>query len=185
MLSARYIPNIITGARIACVPFFVWLLFHHQYERSLVLVLLMGLSDALDGFLARCYNWKTTLGAYLDPLADKIMLLTAFVSFAVLGWIPWWLASIIIARDVVLLVGAVIYHLGTRRLKMEPLAISKVNTFAQIVLAVSLIYSQVGPMHSQIISALMTIVACTTLASGSQYIVEWSWRAAKITQKQA
>lgn len=184
MLSARYIPNIITGARIVCVPFFVWLLFHHQYERSLILVLLMGLSDALDGFLARWYNWKTTLGAYLDPLADKIMLLTAFVSFAVLGWIPWWLAIIIVARDVVLLVGAVYYHLSTRQLKMEPLAISKINTFVQIVLAVSLIYSQVNPVHTQIISALMTIVAVTTLASGSQYIVEWSRRAAKFAQKQ-
>lgn len=184
MLSARYIPNIITGARIACVPFFVWLLFHHQYERSLILVFLMGLSDGLDGFLARCYNWKTTLGAYLDPLADKIMLLTAFVCFAVLGWIPWWLATIVIARDVVLLIGAVAYHLRTRRLTMEPLAISKVNTFMQIVFAVTLIYTQVWPIHPQIISMLMTIVACTTLASGSQYIVEWSWRAAKITQKQ-
>ncbi len=185
MLSARYIPNIITGARIACVPFFVWLLFHHQYERSLILVFLMGLSDGLDGFLARCYNWKTTLGAYLDPLADKIMLLTAFVSFAVLGWIPWWLAGIVVARDVVLLIGAVAYHIGTRQLKMEPLAISKVNTFMQIVFAVSLIYSQVWPIHEHIMTVLMALVACTTLASGSQYIVEWSWRAAKITQKQA
>ena len=184
MLSARYIPNIITGARIAFVPCLIWLLIHHQYERSLILVALMGLSDALDGFLARCYHWKTTLGAYLDPLADKIMLLAVFICFAVLGWVPWWFAALIVARDVVLLTGAVFYHWSTRQLKMEPLAISKVNTCAQIILAVSLIYAQVGPMHNQIINALMTVVVCTTIASGGQYVIEWSRRAAKFVQKQ-
>ena len=107
MFPARYIPNLITTARIFFVPCLIWLLFHQQYERSLILVLLMGLSDALDGFLARCYGWKTTLGAYLDPIADKLMLLSAFIAFAVLGWVPWWLSAIVIARDVVLLIGAV------------------------------------------------------------------------------
>ena len=145
----------------------------------------MGLSDALDGFLARCYDWKTTLGAYLDPIADKIMLLSAYLAFAILGWVPWWLSALVISRDVVLLVGAISYHISTRQLKMEPLAISKVNTFAQIVLAVSLIYSQVGPMSSQLINVLIAIVACTTLASGSQYVVEWARRAAKVSASRA
>ena len=162
----------------------IWMLFHHQFERSLILVFLMGLSDGLDGFLARYYGWKTTLGAYLDPLADKLMLLSAFIAFAVLGWVPWWFAALIVFRDVVLLAGAVYYHLVTRQLKIEPLMISKINTFAQIILAVSLIYSQVGPMHEQLLNALMTMVVCTTVASGMRYAVEWSRRATKIAQKQ-
>ena len=170
--------------RIVSVPCLVWLLFHHQYERSLILVFLMGLSDGLDGFLARWYHWKTTLGAYLDPLADKIMLLCAYISFAVLGWVPWWLAAIVVARDVVLLVGAVFYHLNTRQLKMEPLAISKVNTFFQIVLAVSLIGVQVWPLSAVFLNALMTIVVCTTVGSGTQYVIEWTRRAAKLVEKQ-
>jgi cardiolipin synthase len=145
----------------------------------------MGLSDALDGFLARCYDWKTTLGAYLDPIADKVMLLSAYLTFAILGWVPWWLSGLVIARDVVLLVGAVCYHLSTRQLKMDPLAISKVNTFAQIILAVSLIYAQVGPMSAQVISGLIAVVACTTLASGSQYVIEWLRRAAKVSASRA
>ncbi len=185
MIPASYIPNIITGTRIVFVPCFIWLLFHHQYERSLILILLMGLSDGLDGFLARCYCWKTTLGAYLDPMADKLMLLSAYISFALLGWLPWWFAGIVVARDLLLLIGAVYYHLGTRQLKMEPLTISKVNTFAQIILAITLIYSQLGPVHVQIMNALMTIVVCTTVASGTRYVIEWSRRAAKIVQKQA
>ncbi len=184
MFKAKYIPNVITSTRILCVPCLIWMLFHQQFERSLILIFFMGLSDALDGFLARCYDWKTTLGAYLDPIADKLMLLTAFIAFVVLGWVPWWLAVVIVARDVILLVGALYYHLSTRQLKMEPLAISKINTCAQIILAVSLIYAQVGSLHAQILSALMAIVVCTTVASGTQYVMEWSRRASKIAQKQ-
>ncbi len=184
MFKARYIPNVITGTRILCVPCLIWMLFQQQFERSLILVLFMGVSDALDGFLARCYNWKTTLGAYLDPIADKLMLLTAFIAFAALGWIPWWLAALIVARDVILMIGAISYHLVTRKLQMEPLLISKINTCAQIVLAVSLIYSQVNPIHPQILNALMTIVVCTTVASGMQYVLEWSRRAVRSAQKQ-
>ena len=184
MFKARYIPNVITSMRILCVPCLIWMLFQHQFERSLLLVLFMGISDALDGFLARCFDWKTTLGAYLDPIADKVMLLSAFVVFAVLGWVPWWLAAIIVARDVVLLIGAVSYHLVTRQLQMEPLAISKINTFAQIVLAVSLIYTQVNAMHPQLLNVFMTVVVCTTVASGMQYVIEWYRRAMRITHRQ-
>ena len=184
MLKAKYIPNAITRARILCIPCLIWMLFHQQFERSLILIFFMGLSDALDGFLARCYGWKTTLGAYLDPIADKLMLLSTFIAFAALGWVPWWLAAVIIARDVILLAGAFFYHLSTRQLKKEPLATSKINTCVQIILAVSLIYAQVGPLHTQILNALMTIVVCTTVASGTQYVVEWSRRASKIAHKQ-
>ena len=184
MFRAQYIPNVITGTRILLVPCLMWMLFHHQFERSLILVFLMGLSDALDGFLARCYGWKTTLGSYLDPIADKLMLLSSFIAFAFLGWVPWWFAALIVARDIVLLVGAMYYHLVTRQLKMDPLTVSKINTFAQIILAVSLIYAQVGPMNEQLLNALMTIVVCTTVASGMKYVLEWSRRAANIVQKQ-
>lgn len=184
MFKAKYIPNAITSTRILCVPCLIWMLFQHQFERSLILVLFMGLSDALDGFLARCFDWKTTLGAYLDPLADKLMLLTIFFAFAILGWVPWWLAAIIVARDVILLAGAFYYHLSTRQLKMEPLTVSKINTFAQIILAVSLIYAQVGPLHVQILNVLMTVVACTTVGSGMSYVMEWSRRASRYAQKQ-
>lgn len=185
MLSAHYIPNLITGARMMAVPCLIWLLFNQHHERALILLLLMGLSDALDGFLARCCGWKTALGAYLDPIADKLMLLSAFIAFAVLGWVPWWLSAAVVARDAVLLLGALYYHWVTRRLSMAPLLISKINTFAQIILAVTLIFSQLGNLHAQILNGLMTVVMCTTVASGYQYVLEWSRRAARIAHKQA
>lgn len=184
MLKAQHIPNMITGTRIICVPCLVWMLFHQQFERSLILVLFMGVSDALDGYLARCYHWKTTLGAFLDPIADKLMLLSAFIAFAALGWIPWWLTAIVVARDVGLLIGAVSFHIVTRKLQMQPLFISKINTFAQILLAVSLIYAQVNSLHPQLLNALMTLVVCTTVASGMQYVLEWSKRAVRSAQRQ-
>ena len=185
MCPARYIPNFITGARILFVPCLIWMLFQSHYERALILVLLMGLSDGLDGFLARCYDWKTTLGSYLDPIADKAMMLSTYLTFAILGWVPWWLSGLIIARDVVLVIGAISYHFSTRQLSMDPLLISKLNTFAQIILAVSLIYAQIGSLSTGIINTLITIVACTTLASGSQYVIEWSRRAAKVSASRA
>ncbi len=180
MLPAIYIPNLITIARILAVPFFIWLLVDQQFERALLLLLIMGLSDALDGFLARCYGWKTTLGSYLDPVADKIMLLSVFLAFAILGWVPWWLTILVIARDVILLLGAVYYHFLTRQLNMEPLSISKVNTFMQIMLAVCLVYDQLVSVNSLLLNAMMTLVVCTTIMSGYDYVAKWCQRAAKI-----
>lgn len=180
MIPATYIPNLITCARIIAVPFFVWLLIDHQYERALLLLLLMGLSDALDGFLARCYGWKTTLGSYLDPIADKVMLLVVYVAFAFLGWVPWWLTAVVVARDAILMTGAVYYHCSTSQLKMEPSSISKINTFVQIILAITLVYQQVTQLHPFILNMLMTLVVYTTIISGYQYVTQWYARAEKI-----
>lgn len=180
MIPVTYIPNLITCARIVAVPFFIWLLVDHQYERALFLLLLMGLSDALDGFLARCYGWKTTLGSYLDPIADKVMLLVVYVAFAVFGWVPWWLTALVVARDAVLMIGAVYYHYSTSQLKMEPSSISKVNTFVQIILAITLVYHQVTHIHPFILNIMMTFVVYTTIISGYQYVIQWTMRAEKI-----
>lgn len=180
MLPAIHIPNLITFARILAVPFFIWLLVDQQFERALFVLLIMGLSDALDGFLARCYGWKTTLGSYLDPVADKIMLLSVFLVFAILGWVPWWLTVLVIARDITLLLGAIYFHFLTRQLSMEPLSISKVNTFTQIVLALCLVYDQLVSVNALLLNAMMTLVVCTTIMSGCEYVAKWYQRAVKI-----
>lgn len=180
MLPAIYIPNLITIARILAVPFFIWLLVDQHFERALLVLLILGLSDALDGFLARCYGWKTTLGAYLDPIADKIMLLSIFLTFALMGWVPWWLTLLVVARDILLMLGAIYYHLVTRQLSMEPLSISKINTFMQITLAVSLVYNQVINVNDFFLNIMMTLVVSTTLMSGFEYVTRWYQRANKI-----
>jgi cardiolipin synthase len=182
----RFIPNLITLARFAAVPLLVWWLFDHQFNNALLLFFLMGLSDALDGYLARAFNWKTTLGSYLDPAADKVMLISSYVALGAMDLLPHWLVLIVIMRDVALLAGAVSYVSTTRRLEIEPSLISKLNTFVQILLVLAVVYSQLNTFPLIMIQILIGLTLCTTLASGYQYLVEErSRRASKQSGKQA
>ena len=184
MFVAHNIPNMITAARIIFMPCLVWLLFHHQYERSLVLILCLGVSDALDGFLARWYGWKTTLGCYLDPLADKLMIAGVYITFAALGWVPWWFLILIISRDILLVFSVAYAFLMSSRSMIQPVMWSKVNTFLQIVLAIALIYEHMRPLNAQILNVLMTLVVCTTIASASHYLLGWWKRSGNTVQSQ-
>ncbi len=144
----------------------------------------MGVSDALDGYLAQAFNWKTTLGSYLDPAADKVMLISAYVALGALHLLPHWLVFIVIIRDVALLAGAVSYVSMTRRLEIEPSLISKLNTFVQIILVLAVIYSQVNAFPSLVINILIGVTLVTTIASGYNYLVEERSRRAKHSGKQ-
>lgn len=179
MIAIHHLPNVITCARIALVPALVWLLLHGNYVDALWLLLLMGLTDAIDGFLARWFDWTSTLGAYLDPLADKAMLMAAYITFGWLHWLSPWLVTLVLCRDLVLLCGAVAYHLKTRRLEMCPSAVSKVNTFFQILLAVVLVGAQIWHLPAWLLQTLIVMMVVTTIASGVSYVLEWSRRAAQ------
>ena len=146
----------------------------------------MGLSDALDGYLARTFDWKTTLGSYLDPAADKVMLISSYIALGALNLLPHWLVLIVIVRDVALLSGAVSYVSITRRLEIKPSLISKINTFVQIVTVLSVIYSQVNAFPVVLIHTLIGLTLLTTIASGYDYlVVERTRRASKHSGKQA
>jgi cardiolipin synthase len=182
----RFIPNLITLARFAAVPLLVWWLFDHQFNNALLLFFLMGLSDALDGYLARSFNWKTTLGSYLDPAADKVMLISTYVTLGALDLLPHWLVLIVIMRDVALLSGAVSYVSMTRRFEIAPSLISKVNTFVQILLVLAVVYSQINAFPFIMIQILIGLTLFTTIASGYDYLAEErSRRASKQSGKQA
>ena len=180
MILVRQIPNIITGTRILCVPYLILVIFQRQFEQALLLIVFMGLSDGLDGFLARSYGWQTRLGSILDPIADKLMLLALFVSFGLLHWVPWWLVIMIALRDMFLLLGAMCMYRSINDFRIQPLFISKLNTFMQIVLGITLIFSQLSVVNLQILNILMTIVACTTVASASEYYMLWLRRSRRI-----
>ena len=180
MISVRQLPNIITGIRILCIPYLIWMIFQRQFEQALLLIVLMGLSDGLDGFLARSYGWQTRLGSMLDQIADKLMLLALFVSFGLLQWVPWLLVITIALRDIFLLLGAVCMHVSSNGFRIQPLLISKLNTCMQIVLSITLIFSQLSAINLQVLNILMTIVACTTVASASQYYMLWLRRSRRI-----
>lgn len=180
---SRYLPNIITGMRLALTPYLVWLLLHNAYADALLVFVVMGVSDALDGFLAKHFNWQSLLGAYLDPLADKTMLVSAYVALTLQGLIPAWLAALVVARDVVILCGAIAYHWVTRRLEMKPTVVSKANTLFQIVLVLAVISNQLSPLPDGLLPLLTWATLCTTLASGAGYVWEGSRRARRALEE--
>ena len=186
MSNWRYLPNLITAARLAAVPLFVWWLFDGQFNNALWLFILMGLSDALDGYLAKSFEWKTALGAYMDPAADKAMLIGAYVTLGALHLLPHWLVFIVILRDVAILAGALAYNFATRRLDIQPASISKLNTVVQIVLVVAIIYSQLEAIPEIFIQILIGLTVFTTFASSLDYLMEEKFkRGARHPEKQA
>ncbi len=174
------IPNIITVIRILSILPICWLLWKESYALALALLVLAGLSDALDGFLARRYGWLTRLGAMLDPVADKLFVMAVFIVFGLKGHLPWWLIALVIGRDVLIVLGAIIYRLVTGRLDMRPLMISKLNTGLQIfLLATTLLHVALYPLPGWFNLGLQWGVAVTTVLSGAAYVLLWSryaWR---------
>lgn len=168
------IPNIITVVRILSIAPICWLLWKESYALALVLLLLAGLSDALDGFLARRYGWFTRLGAMLDPVADKLFVVSVFIVFGVKGSLPWWLVALVIGRDVVIVLGAIAYQLVRGRLEMRPLLISKLNTGLQIfLLAMTLFHVALYSLPDWFNHGLQWLVAVTTCLSGIAYVYLW------------
>ena len=126
------LPNLITISRLLLTPYIVWLLLIESYFLGFIFFMITGISDALDGFIAKRFNQKTLLGSYLDPIADKFLIVSAIVLLGYNGYVPIWLIIIIVSRDIAIF-GAVIisWMLGTN-LRIEPLIISKINTFLQL-----------------------------------------------------
>jgi cardiolipin synthase len=173
-VKASDLPNIITFFRFALVVPVVLLLLNRRYEGAMLVFALAGFSDALDGYLAKRYHWTSRLGALLDPLADKLMLVSGFVTLAWLGLIPAWLVGLIIVRDAVIVTGAIVYNMRIEKLEAAPSIVSKLNTLAQILLVLAVIYSQaVKPLPAAWMQVLIYGVLITTLWSGLDYV--WIW----------
>jgi len=174
----RQLPNIISVLRIILVVPTAWALVEERYQLGLILFVVAGVSDALDGFLAKTFGWQSRLGGFLDPLADKLLLVAGFLAVGWLGLVPLWLVVLVILRDVVIVTGALIYHFRVGRFEAEPTLISKVNTAMQIALVLVVVVDKglVG-VAPWVVSALVVVVTLTTLASGANYVVEWGRRA--------
>lgn len=173
------IPNLITVVRILLVVPIAWALLRQDFVLALALFFLAGVSDGLDGFLAKHNGWTSRLGALLDPLADKVLMVTCY---AVLVWIkllPPWLLVLVVARDVVIVAGAVVYNYRIRRLEAEPTLISKLNTLLQIALVLLVVIQQIVPHRVQAdwIQLMIYAVTFSVVWSGLDYVVTWSRRA--------
>lgn len=173
-MQTKFVPNLITALRLALVVPLVWLLVEGRYGTALCLFAAMGISDAVDGYLAKRYHWDSTVGKYLDPLADKAMLVSAYLTLGWLGVLPGWLVALVILRDVVIVSGAVAYHFVTHRLRMTPTWLSKINTGAQVALAFAVVFDQFLAIPHPLEKALVAAVVCTTVTSGVHYVYEWS-----------
>ncbi len=173
------IPNLISLARLICVPLTVWLILNGEMLFAFWVFVSAGISDAVDGFIAKRFNLQTELGAYLDPIADKALLVSVFVTLGQAGYIESWLVLLVVFRDCLILCGAILYHFIHHDLTIEPLLISKVNTTTQFALA-TLVLGLTGYniADGEIIKSLVYIVAATTVLSGATYVGIWGMRAA-------
>ncbi len=168
----KYIPNLITIARMVALLPLVWLMWHKEYKGALLVAVIAGASDGLDGFLAKKYNWQGWLGGVLDPLADKLMMLCCYSVFVLQGVIPLWLYLLVVGRDVLIVAGASFYHFKIGKLeKATPTMISKTNTLLQILLILVLLVSFAGILDlSEYHQAVMWLVAVFTVWSGLDYV---------------
>ncbi|MCC9004193.1 MAG: CDP-alcohol phosphatidyltransferase family protein [Candidatus Competibacter sp.] len=177
-LKTRDIPNLITSLRILLVPPFLWLLLQERYGAALLLFTVAGVSDALDGFLAKHYGWTSELGGLLDPLADKLLLIGAILALGWLRELPVWLVALVILRDVVIVTGAVGYHLMVERVRANPLLISKLNTLMQLTMVfVVIVHYGMMTLPSWLLTGWIYVTALTTVWSGAAYVWQWGQRA--------
>ncbi|MBL4692672.1 MAG: CDP-alcohol phosphatidyltransferase family protein [Magnetovibrio sp.] len=167
---ARNLPNIITLLRLAAVPLTIWLIMENMLLYAFWLFVAAGVSDALDGFIAKRFGMETELGKYLDPLADKALLVTIYISLGYEGYMANWLVILVVFRDIAIVGGALLLETITHSLTMRPLMVSKVNTVLQIVLAaVVLANAGYGLALETTIDTLMILTAFTTVVSGFSY----------------
>ncbi len=168
------IPNSLTLVRIVLVPLIVWLIIAHEMTAAFLLFLAAGLSDAADGFLAKRYGWHSELGAYLDPVADKALLVSIYVTLGLAGHLPVWLVIAVVSRDILIVGAVVLSWMLSRPLRMQPLLISKVNTFAQLVLA-TLVLAELGLglALERFVNPLVWITGALTIMSAAAYF--WAW----------
>lgn len=168
------IPNLITLSRLFAVPLLVWLILDGAMEAAFWIFVAAGVSDALDGFIAKRFDLVTKLGSYLDPIADKALLVSAFVTLGQAGLVGTWLVILVVFRDVLIIGGTILFHTLGRAVEMRPLLISKFNTLMQIIL-VSMVLAKLGigmPDYGTI-PILVFMVAATTVLSGLAYMARW------------
>lgn len=182
---ARNLPNLITLMRLVLVVPVVYCLLDGDYKTALLLFFIAGASDALDGYLARRFGWFSRFGAIADPLADKLLLVSAFVTLTYTGIIPVWLLVVVMARDVVILTGALTYHYTLGAYDMQPTRLGKLSTFTQIVYVLALICQLAGlAMPGWIRIEGAWIVATMAFTSGGHYVWVWGGRFVRKLQEQ-
>jgi cardiolipin synthase (CMP-forming) len=168
------IPNFITLGRVMSVPIIFWLLVSGQTQAAFWVFLCAGLSDAVDGYLAKRFNWRTELGAYLDPLADKLLIVSIYIALGVRAELPLWLVIMVVSRDFLIVMAVLLSWLMDQPVVIKPLAVSKANTVAQIVLAATVLADDgFGLGLDTLRTGLVWMTGALTLLSLAAYLKAW------------
>ncbi len=177
------VPNSLTLARIVLTPVIVFMILERKIPHALMLMAIAAITDMLDGLIARYWNMHTRVGAYLDPLADKIMLLSTVVTLFVIDHVPLYLFLAIIFRDITIIVGALAYEMITHNLRMEPSLVSKATTLFQCVYVLMVLLSMMMPVHAAWLQWAAWLTFAVTCASGLHYLVVWTFKALSSEQQ--
>ena len=179
----RHLPNALCIARMLMVAPLILLLIEGNYPWVLVVFLVAGFTDGLDGFLAKRFGWRSWLGGILDPLADKLLLVSTFLTLTYIGLTPLWLLIAVVARDLLIILGGVAYRIIIGTVIARPTAISKLNSACQL-LYVLLVVADAGYAITgqSIVAGMSLVVLATTVTSGLDYVYTWgskAWQASR------
>lgn len=177
-MRARDIPNMLCILRMMLTVPVAWAILSDRHGLAMALFFTAGFTDGLDGFLAKRFAWRSRLGGLLDPAADKLLLVVCFVTLWMTGHAPTWLLLAVVARDLVIVLGAGLYHLRTRALEAEPSLISKLNSALQLLYILLILSQLVFGLPGQGSTDFLAMgVLATTVISGLDYVIRWSARA--------
>jgi len=185
-MSLSFLPNLLCILRILLVyPVAKWIL-QGQYPQVLVLFAFAAFTDALDGYLAKRFDWHSELGKVLDPLADKLLLVTVFICLSIAGLVPWWLSGLVLLRDLVIFFGALTFKALFGPLRGKPTAVSKLNTLCQILFCLAAVANAAfGLPTDAIVIALGALVLVSTAVSGIDYTLIYTRRASAVTRERS
>ncbi len=174
MVFLPQIPNMLTMLRILLVPLTVWSLINGDYAFAFSVFMIAGVTDGVDGYVARRFQLHSELGAYLDPLADKLLLVSIYVTLSVMQVLPGWLAILAVTRDVLIVGAVMLARLLEKPVEIRPVMISKINTVAQIALAAGVLASLAfGELNDTLLAIANVVVAFLTVTSGAVYMSLW------------
>jgi cardiolipin synthase len=182
-MNLSFLPNLLCLLRLLLVYPVAHALLQGHYPLVLALFALAAFTDGLDGFLAKTFGWTTRLGRFLDPLADKVLLITMYVCLSIVGHAPWWLTVLVLLRDLVITFGAIAYRLLIGRMHGKPTVPSKLNTLCQVVFALAVVANVAyGMPPDWCVTALGALVLVSTFVSGLDYVLIYSRRAVAVSR---
>lgn len=175
----KHIPNALTLFRLGLIAPFLMFLYHHEYLNTFYTFILAGLTDGLDGILARKFNWQSFFGSFIDPLADKLLIASSFISLALIGILPWWLVILVFLRDLSISIGVLAwYHFIRRKLDFKPSVLSKINTALQLGLVTCCLFELAFfQFPNYILNTLIGLTTFTTATTYIDYMMTWSQKA--------